>query len=113
MTAGMASIPAELFIKGQGEDMTLIREKDGRRLHIKSKLMGESLVSKSFLEGLKMAPQERLFPDVHVLKIGGNRSAIAASRRFRRSSRRLPRTAKTIRCSSPQAAAREAVISMP
>jgi molybdenum storage protein len=51
--------------------MTLIRERDGRRLHIKSKLMGESLVSKSFAESLKTAPQVRLFPDVNVLKIGG------------------------------------------
>jgi molybdenum storage protein len=51
--------------------MTLIRERDGRRLHIKSKLMGESLVSKSFVEGLGIAPQKRLFPDVNILKIGG------------------------------------------
>jgi molybdenum storage protein len=51
--------------------MTLIRERDGRRLHIKSKLMGESLVGKSFVEELEIAPQERLFPDVNVLKIGG------------------------------------------
>jgi molybdenum storage protein len=51
--------------------MTLIRERDGRRLHIKSKLMGESLVSKSFVEGLETAPQMRLFPDVNILKIGG------------------------------------------
>ncbi len=51
--------------------MTLIRERDGRRLHIKSKLMGESLVSKSFIDGLKIAPQKKLFPDVNILKIGG------------------------------------------
>ncbi len=51
--------------------MSLIREKDGRRLHIKSLLMGESLVSKSFAEELEIKPQERLFPDVYVLKIGG------------------------------------------
>jgi molybdenum storage protein len=51
--------------------MALIRERDSRRLHVKSKLMGESLVSKSFVEGLKIAPQERLFPDVNILKIGG------------------------------------------
>ncbi len=51
--------------------MTLIRERDGKRLHIKSKLMGESLVSKSFIEELKVAPQTRLFPDVNILKIGG------------------------------------------
>jgi len=51
--------------------MALVREKDGRRLHIKSNLMGESLVGKSFAENLKVAPQQRLFPDVNVLKIGG------------------------------------------
>jgi molybdenum storage protein len=33
--------------------------------------MGESLVSKSFIEGLEVAPQQRLFPDVNILKIGG------------------------------------------
>lgn len=51
--------------------MPLIRDKDGRRLHVKSRLMGESLVSRSFLEGLEVSPQVRLFPDVDVLKIGG------------------------------------------
>ena len=51
--------------------MALVRERDGRRLHVKSKLMGESLVSTSFIENLKIAPQQRLFPDVNILKIGG------------------------------------------
>ncbi|MBP1750753.1 MAG: uridylate kinase [Deltaproteobacteria bacterium] len=51
--------------------MTLIRERDGKRLHIKSKLMGESLVSRSFIEELTIAPQKKLFPDVNILKIGG------------------------------------------
>jgi molybdenum storage protein len=51
--------------------MTLVREKDGKRLHIKSKLMGESLVSRSFIDGLDVAPQTRLYPDVHILKVGG------------------------------------------
>ena len=51
--------------------MALIRERDGKRLHVKSKLMGESLVSKSFIEELEVAPQQRLFPDVNILKIGG------------------------------------------
>lgn len=51
--------------------MALVREKDGKRLHVKSKLMGESLVSKEFLEKLEIAPQHRLFPDVTVMKIGG------------------------------------------
>jgi len=51
--------------------MGLIREKDGRRLHIKSKLMGESLVSKTLYENMEIAPQQRLFPDVNIMKIGG------------------------------------------
>lgn len=51
--------------------MALLRERDGRRLHVKSKLMGESLVGKTFLDGLTVAPQQRLFPDVNIVKIGG------------------------------------------
>lgn len=51
--------------------MPLIRERDSHRLHIKSILMGESLVSESFLDSLEVAPQRRLFPDVNVIKIGG------------------------------------------
>ncbi|MCX5857872.1 MAG: uridine kinase [Deltaproteobacteria bacterium] len=51
--------------------MALLRERDGRRLHVKSKLMGESLVGKTFMDGLKIAPQQRLFPDVNIIKIGG------------------------------------------
>lgn len=51
--------------------MALVREKDGKRLHVKSALMGESLVSKDFLEKLDIAPQERLYPDVAIMKIGG------------------------------------------
>ena len=51
--------------------MPLVRERDSKRLHIKSVLMGESLVSESFLEALEVAPQRRLFPDVNVVKIGG------------------------------------------
>lgn len=51
--------------------MSLIRDRDGRRRHVKSRLMGESLVSKSFLASLETVPQVRLFPDVTVLKIGG------------------------------------------
>jgi len=51
--------------------MALVREKDGKRLHVKSALMGESLVSKEFIEKLDIAPQERLYPDVVVMKIGG------------------------------------------
>jgi molybdenum storage protein len=51
--------------------MSLMRERDSKRLHIKSVLMGESLVSESFLDSLEVAPQRRLFPDVNVIKIGG------------------------------------------
>lgn len=51
--------------------MALVRDKDGKRLHVKSRLMGESLVSREFIEKLEIAPQERLYPDVTVLKIGG------------------------------------------
>lgn len=51
--------------------MALVKDKDGKRLHVESRLMGESLVSNAFLEQLEIAPQERLYPDVAVLKIGG------------------------------------------
>ncbi len=51
--------------------MALVRDKDGKRLHIESRLMGESLVSKEFLEKLEIASQERLYPDVAIMKIGG------------------------------------------
>lgn len=51
--------------------MALIREKDGKRLHIKSKLLGESLVAKNLVDNLNVAPQQRLFPDVNIMKVGG------------------------------------------
>jgi molybdenum storage protein len=51
--------------------MPLVREKDGKRLHVKSRLMGESLVSKTFAENLEISPQARLFPDLALMKIGG------------------------------------------
>ena len=51
--------------------MALVPDKDGKRLHLKSKLMGESLVSKAFIDQLDIAPQKRLYPDVAVMKIGG------------------------------------------
>jgi len=51
--------------------MALVREKDGKRLHVKSVLMGESLVSKEFIGQLDIAPQERLYPDIAIMKIGG------------------------------------------
>ena len=51
--------------------MALIRERDSKRLHIKSKLMGESLVGRSFLQSLEYGKPFRLLPDVNVLKVGG------------------------------------------
>jgi molybdenum storage protein len=51
--------------------MALVREEGGKRLHVESPLMGESLVSNEFLGGLGIAPQERLYPDVKIMKIGG------------------------------------------
>jgi len=51
--------------------MALIRERDSKRLHIKSKLMGETLVGRSFLESLEYGKTFRVLPDVNVLKIGG------------------------------------------
>ena len=51
--------------------MALVREKDGKRLHVKSTLMGESLVSTEFIDNLDICPQERLYPDVKLMKIGG------------------------------------------
>ena len=51
--------------------MALVRDKDGKRLHVKSRLMGESLVSKEFIDQLEIAPQLPLYPDVAIMKIGG------------------------------------------
>ncbi len=51
--------------------MALIREKDNKKLHVKSKLMGESLVGREFLSSLEYREQYRLLPQVNVLKIGG------------------------------------------
>ena len=51
--------------------MSLVRDKDRKRLHVKSRLMGESLVGKEFLDKLEVAPQVRLYPDVAIMKIGG------------------------------------------
>ena len=51
--------------------MALVRDKDGKRLHVKSQLMGESLIGKDLVDEMKLAPQTRLFPDVDVIKIGG------------------------------------------
>ena len=94
--------------------MALIRERDGKRLHVKSKLMGESLVSKivhGWLRG--RPPAEALSGRATLSRSAGSRSATAASRPCRRSSRRSPPTRKSTRCSSRRAAARAAVTSTP
>jgi molybdenum storage protein len=50
----------------------LIKEEgDSGRLHIESKLMGESLVSKEFLKSTEAKEYFRMHPDINVLKIGG------------------------------------------
>ena len=51
--------------------MALIRERESKRLHVKSKLMGESLVGKDFLKSLEYRETFRVFPNVSVLKVGG------------------------------------------
>lgn len=51
--------------------MTLIREKDNKKLHVKSKLMGESLVSKSFLQSLEEKEPFKVCPYATVIKLGG------------------------------------------
>src|SRR5512135_1902859 len=50
--------------------MSLKREKSGR-LHIESRLMGESLMDKRLLESTDTGPIYRLMPDLSVVKIGG------------------------------------------
>jgi molybdenum storage protein len=50
----------------------LIKEEgDSGRLHIESKLMGESLVSKEFLKSTEAKEYFRMHPDINVVKIGG------------------------------------------
>jgi len=52
--------------------MPLIRDRDSKRLHVKSKLMGESLVSRTFINSLDyQVEQFRALPHVNVLKVGG------------------------------------------
>ncbi|HBS59159.1 MAG TPA: uridine kinase, partial [Firmicutes bacterium] len=51
--------------------MALIREKDSQKLHVKSKLMGESLVSKSFLQSLEEKEPFKVCPYATVIKLGG------------------------------------------
>jgi molybdenum storage protein len=50
----------------------MIKENDEKgRLHIKTPLMGESLVSKEFLKNTESREYFRMHPDINVLKIGG------------------------------------------
>ncbi len=50
----------------------LVKEEDEKgRLHIDSPLLGESLVSKKFLETTESKDYFRMHPDINVLKIGG------------------------------------------
>ena len=55
----------------ESRTMSLTRDRDNKRLHIKSKLMGESLVSKEFNSNLEIPDQRKLFPDLNIMKIGG------------------------------------------
>ena len=50
----------------------LVKEEgESGRLHIESRLMGESLVSKEFLKSTEAKEYFRMHPDINVLKIGG------------------------------------------
>ncbi len=50
----------------------LVKEQGDRgRLHIESKLMGESLVSKEVLRSTEAKEYFRMHPDINVLKVGG------------------------------------------
>lgn len=51
--------------------MALIRERDSKRLHLKSKLMGESLVGKSFLKSLEYGEPGGSFRRFRCLKSAG------------------------------------------
>lgn len=51
--------------------MSLIREAGSQKLHVQSKLMGESLVSKSFLQSLEEKEPFKVCPSATVVKLGG------------------------------------------
>lgn len=51
--------------------MGLVRKEGDGRLHLESKLMGESLMDKSLIASTVTDKPRRLMPDVHVVKIGG------------------------------------------
>jgi molybdenum storage protein len=93
--------------------MALVKDKDGKRLHVESRLMGESLVSKEFLEQLDIAPQERLYPDVAVLKIGGQSICDRGIKALPAILKEIVANRKKTKCSLPPAVAPEAAISIP
>ena len=80
--------------------MSLIREKDGKRLHIKSRLMGESLVGRSFMNGLEKP--RRLFPG-NILKSEASRFPTAEQTPCQ-DHRGIGGTRNTTGCSRPGAA---------
>ena len=55
--------------------MALYRERDGRRLHVKSKLMGESLVGKTFIFTGTLPTLDRDVAQDMVRKNGGDVSS--------------------------------------
>jgi molybdenum storage protein len=60
------------MLKGNSGVTKLIKEKGEKgRLHIRTPLMGESLVSKEFLKRTEAKEYFRMQPDINVLKIGG------------------------------------------
>jgi molybdenum storage protein len=66
-TEGMCQPPIKETFMGN-----MIKENDEKgRLHIKTPLMGESLVSKAFLKTTESGEYFRMHPDINVLKIGG------------------------------------------
>src|SRR6266540_6471166 len=62
---------AQFLKKSRLVYMALIRERDSKKLNIKSKLMGESLVSKSFMDSLEENVPFKVYPNANVLKLGG------------------------------------------
>lgn len=69
----MAALSGFFNVATKGGTMgKLIKEEDEKgRLHIDTPMMGESLVSKTFLKKTESSEYFRMHPDVNVLKIGG------------------------------------------
>jgi molybdenum storage protein len=70
---GPKPLPANRPAALKGKRMAkLVKEQgDTGRLHIESRLMGESLVSKEVLRSTEAQEYFRMHPDINVLKIGG------------------------------------------